>query len=87
MQSVHIRPRGSCPQAHRGGDADRGEDAHFARRQAFSLDDIDSRTHDVEHLATTLFLVRDNLSEHKQVTVGERRGRTERSVLASLGCI
>jgi hypothetical protein len=65
MQSVHIRPRGSCPPAHRGGDADRGEDAHFAQRQAFSLDDIDSRTHDSEHLATTLFLMGVTLSEHK----------------------
>jgi hypothetical protein len=46
----------------------------FARRQAFSLDDIDSRTHFVEHLATTLFLVWGNLSEHKRVTFGERRG-------------
>jgi hypothetical protein len=73
MQGIDIRPRGSCPRANGGGDAYRDEDAHFARRQAFGLDDIDSPTHYVEHAAKTLFLVWVTLTEHKWVTLGERR--------------
>jgi hypothetical protein len=53
----------------------RDEDAHFARRQAFGLDDIDSPTHYVEHAAKTLFLVWVTLAEHKWVTLGEHRGK------------
>jgi hypothetical protein len=74
MQGVHIWLRGSCPRANRGADAYRDEDAHFTRRQAFGLDDIDSPTHYVEHLAKTLFLVWVTFGEHKWVTLGERRG-------------
>ena len=74
MQDAHIRLRCSCPQANRGVDADRDENAHFARRQAFGLDDIDSRTPYVEHLAKMLFSVWVTLTEHKRVTLGERRG-------------
>src|ERR1035438_6032034 len=75
MQGIDIRLRWSCPRANGGGDAYRDEDAHFARRQAFGLDDIDSSTHYVEHAAKTLFLMWVTLTEHKWVTLGERRGR------------
>ena len=74
MQGIDIRLRWSCPRANGGGDAYRDEDAHFARRQAFGLDDIDSSTHYVEHAAKTLFLMWVTLTEHKWVTLGERRG-------------
>src|ERR1039457_6191971 len=74
MQGIDIRLRRSCPRANGGGDAYRDEDAHFARRQAFGLDDIDSSTHYVEHAAKTLFLMWVTLTEHKWVTLGERRG-------------
>ena len=75
MQGVRTRLRGPCPWANRGGDADHDEDARFAQRQAFGLDDIDSRTHYVEHAEKTLFLVWVTLTEHKWVTLGERRSR------------
>src|ERR1035438_3618659 len=77
MQGIDIRLRWSCPRANGGGDAYRDEDAHFARRQAFGLDDIDSSTHYVEHAAKTLFLMWVTLTEHKWVTLGERRGLPE----------
>src|ERR1017187_163752 len=80
MQGIDIRLRRSCPRANGGGDAYRDEDAHFARRQAFGLDDIDSSTHYVEHAAKTLFLMWVTLTEHKWVTLGERRGNTSAEV-------
>ena len=75
MQDALVRLRCSCPRANRGVDADRDEDAQFAQRQAFGLDDIDSRTPYAEHLAKMLFSVWVTLTEHKWVTLGERRGR------------
>jgi hypothetical protein len=78
MQGIDIRLRASCPRANRSGNANRDEDAHFARRQAFGLDDIDSPTHYVKHAAKTLFLVLVTLTEHKWVTLGERRGPRKR---------
>ena len=74
MQDALIRLRCSCSRANRGVDADRDEDAQFAQRQAFGLDDIDSRTPYAEHLAKMLFSVWVTLTEHKWVTLGERRG-------------
>ncbi len=41
---------------------------------AFGADDIDSRTHYAEHPAKMLFLEWVTLSEHKWVTLRERRG-------------
>ncbi len=83
MQDALIRLRCSCPRANRGVDADRDEDAQFAQRQAFGLDDIDSRTPYAEHLAKMLFSVWVTLTEHKWVTLGERRGASERGRMAT----
>jgi hypothetical protein len=74
VQGIDIRLRAICPRANRSGYAYCDEDAHFARRQAFGLDDIDSPTHYVEHAAKTLFLVLVPLTEQKWVTLAERRG-------------
>ena len=56
----------------------------------FGADDIDSRTHYVEHPAKMLFLVWVTLTEHKWVILRERRGSSlrrlfsgSRSVLAA----
>ena len=91
MQGIDIRLRWSCPRANGGGDAYRDEDAHFARRQAFGLDDIDSSTHYVEHAAKTLFLMWVTLTEHKWVTLGERRGLDprdgQRQVIEGFGAV
>ena len=67
MKSIDIRLRWSCPQANRGGDAYRDEDAHLAQRQAFGVDDIDSPTHYAEQPAKTLFLVWVTLTNRAQV--------------------
>jgi hypothetical protein len=75
MQDAHIRLKCSCRGENRGVDADRDEDARFARWQAFGLDDIDSRTPYAEHLAKMPFSVWVTLTEHKWVTFGERRGK------------
>src|SRR5450759_3474181 len=70
MQGSDIRLRGSCPRANRGGETDRDEDNYFARRHAFGADDNDSLTLQPR----TLFFVWVTLTEHKWVTLGERRG-------------
>lgn len=74
MQGAHIRLRGSCPRANRGGAAHLDEDTHFARRQAFGADDIDSPTPYGRPAPQTLFFGWVTLTEHKWVTLGERRG-------------
>jgi len=76
MQGINIRLRGSYLRASRGGDAYRDEDNHFALRHAFGADDIDGPTLYGEHRPKIVFLVWVNLTEHKWVILGERRGRS-----------
>ena len=74
MQGINIRLRGSCPRACRGGAAHRDEDNHFAAEHAFGADDIEGPTLYGEHRPQILFFEWVTLTEHKWVTLGERRG-------------
>jgi hypothetical protein len=74
MPGFRVRLAGSCRWANQATDSHHEEDNYFARGHAFGADDIDSRTHYVEHPAKILFLVWVTLSEHKWVILGERRG-------------
>jgi hypothetical protein len=76
---------GLCPWANRAIDADRNEDNQFAHGHAFGADDIDSRTHYVEHPAKTLFSVWVTLTEQKWVILRERRGDLIRKRSVSAG--
>jgi hypothetical protein len=62
-----MRPIQRCPLAKRRGHAYRYEDAGFARRQAFGLDDIAAYTHYAEDGAKTLFSEWVSLTEHNWV--------------------
>jgi len=74
MAGRAFRQKERCPRANRGDHAYPDEDARFAQRQAFGLDDIDGTIPYVEYTAKTLFLVWVTLTEQKWVTFGERRG-------------
>jgi len=77
MQGSRTWLRGSCPRANRGGAAHRDEDNHFAAEHAFGADDIDGPTLYGERRPQILFSEWVTLTEHKWVTLGERRGRPD----------
>jgi hypothetical protein len=82
MRGSRTRPRGFCPRVNRGDDAHRDEDNHFAPRRAFGADDIDGPTVYGEHRPQILFFEWVTLTEHKWVTLGERRLARQHGVYA-----